>query len=100
MTCNCGWNVNSAIHFPSFSSHSVVYKVQGTVEILRRYYPELRDPDYASTVTLGHARYSTNTNSIFERVQPFDVMGHNGEFNTISRFRLEAAMLGIDLDPQ
>ncbi|RMG83466.1 MAG: glutamate synthase, partial [Chloroflexi bacterium] len=30
------------IHFPSFSSHSVVYKVQGTVEILRRYYPELR----------------------------------------------------------
>ncbi len=87
------------IHFPSFSSHSVVYKVQGTVEILRRYYPELRDPDYASTVTLGHARYSTNTNPIFERVQPFNVMGHNGEFNTISRFRLEAGMLGIDLSP-
>ncbi len=86
------------VHFPSFSSHSVVYKVQGTVEILRRYYPELRDPDYASTVTLGHARYSTNTNSIFERVQPFGVMGHNGEFNTISRFRLEAGMIGIHLD--
>ncbi|MBZ0280494.1 MAG: alpha-hydroxy-acid oxidizing protein [Anaerolineae bacterium] len=87
------------VHFPSISSHSVVYKVQGTVEILRRYYPELRDPDYASSVTLGHARYSTNTNSIFERVQPFGVMGHNGEFNTISRFRLESAMLGIQLDP-
>jgi len=86
-------------HFPSFSSHSVVYKVQGTVEILRRYYPELRDPDYASTVTLGHARYSTNTNSIFERVQPFGVLGHNGEFNTISRFRIEAGMLGMELDP-
>ena len=39
------------VHFPSFSSHSVVYKMQGTVEILRRYYPELRDPDYASTIT-------------------------------------------------
>jgi glutamate synthase (NADPH/NADH) large chain len=87
------------VHFPSFSSHSVVFKVQGTVEILRRYYPELRDPDYASTVTLGHARYSTNTDPIFERVQPFNVLGHNGEFNTISRFRLEAAMLGVDLDP-
>ncbi len=87
------------VHFPSFSAHSVVYKVQGTVEILRRYYPELRDPEYASTVTLGHARYSTNTNPIFERVQPFNVIGHNGEFNTISRFRLEAAMLGINLDP-
>ncbi|HYO87869.1 MAG TPA: glutamate synthase-related protein, partial [Candidatus Limnocylindrales bacterium] len=87
------------VHFPSFSSRSVVYKVQGTVEILRRYYPELRDPQYASTVTLGHARYSTNTNPIFERVQPFNVIGHNGEFNTISRFRLEAQMLGIPLDP-
>ncbi|MCL4255481.1 MAG: glutamate synthase, partial [Anaerolineae bacterium] len=87
------------VHLPSFSAHSVVYKVQGTVEILRRYYPELRDPDYASTVTLGHARYSTNTNPIFERAQPFGVLGHNGEFNTISRFRMEASMLGIHLAP-
>ncbi|MBC7811447.1 MAG: alpha-hydroxy-acid oxidizing protein [Burkholderiales bacterium] len=87
------------VHFASFSSSSVVYKVQGTVEILRRYYPELRDPDFASTVTLGHARYSTNTNSNFERVQPFNLLGHNGEFNTISRFRLEASMVDIPLDP-
>ncbi|MFZ4813580.1 MAG: glutamate synthase-related protein [Phototrophicaceae bacterium] len=87
------------VHIPSMSSYSVVYKVQGTVEILRRYYPELRDPDFASTVTLGHARYSTNTNPIFERVQPFGVLGHNGEFNTVSRFKMEAGMLGIALDP-
>ncbi|MBE2270737.1 MAG: alpha-hydroxy-acid oxidizing protein [Anaerolinea sp.] len=87
------------VHFASFSSRSVVYKVQGTVEILRRYYPELQDTEYASTVTLGHARYSTNTNPVFERAQPFNVLGHNGEFNTISRFRLEAAMLGIQLSP-
>lgn len=85
------------VHFPSFSSHSVVYKVQGTVEILRRYYPELRDPDYASSVTMGHARYSTNTNPVFQRAQPFNVLGHNGEFNTISRFRIEANMLDIPL---
>lgn len=85
------------IHFPSFSAHSVVYKVQGTIEILRRYYPELRDPDYASTITMGHARYSTNTNPIFERAQPFSIIGHNGEFNTISRFRLESSMLGIPM---
>jgi glutamate synthase (NADPH/NADH) large chain len=85
------------VHFPSFSAHSVVYKVQGTIEILRRYYPELRDPDYASAVTMGHARYSTNTNPIFERAQPFSLIGHNGEFNTISRFRMEAEMLGIPI---
>lgn len=87
------------IHFASLSAHSVVYKVQGSVEILRRYYPELRDPDYASTITMGHARYSTNTNPIFERAQPFGLLGHNGEFNTISRFRIEAEMLGIELNP-
>ena len=85
------------VHFPSFSAHSVVYKVQGTIEILRRYYPELRDPDYASAVTMGHARYSTNTNPIFERAQPFCLIGHNGEFNTISRFRLESEMLKIPM---
>ena len=85
------------VHFPSFSSHSVVYKVQGTIEILRRYYPELRDPDYASSLTMGHARYSTNTNPIFERAQPFCLIGHNGEFNTISRFRLESEMLKIPM---
>ena len=85
------------VHFPSFSAHSVVYKVQGTIEILRRYYPELRDPDYASAITMGHARYSTNTNPIFERAQPFSIIGHNGEFNTISRFRLESDMLRIPL---
>ncbi len=85
------------IHFPSFSAHSVVYKVQGTIEILRRYYPELRDPDYASSITMGHARYSTNTNPIFERAQPFNLIEHNGEFNTISRFRLESEMLDIPM---
>jgi glutamate synthase (NADPH) large chain len=85
------------VHFASFSSHSVVYKVQGTIEILRRYYPELRHPEYASAITMGHARYSTNTNPIFERAQPFNLIGHNGEFNTISRFRMEAQMLGVPL---
>ena len=85
------------VHFPSFSAHSVVYKVQGTIEILRRYYPELRDPDYASSITMGHARYSTNTNPIFERAQPFNLIEHNGEFNTISRFRLESEMLDIPM---
>src|SRR5690606_30340704 len=44
-----------------------------------------------------HARYSTNTMSIFERVQPFHLLGHNGEFNTISRFRQEARQVGAYL---
>ncbi len=84
-------------HFASLSAHTVVYKMRGAVEVLPRYFPELRNPDYCSAITLGHARYSTNTRSSFERVQPFAVLGHNGEFNTINRLRDEAAMLDVQL---
>ncbi|MCI0709947.1 MAG: glutamate synthase-related protein [Chloroflexi bacterium] len=87
------------IHFASLSSHVVVYKMRGAVEALIRYYPELRNPEYCTAITIGHARYSTNTRSSFERVQPFSVLGHNGEFNTIARLRDEAGMLGVQLVP-
>jgi glutamate synthase (NADPH/NADH) large chain len=87
------------VHFCSLSSHSVVYKVRGSAEVLSRYYPELRQPDFMSAITLGHNRYSTNTTSAFVRVQPFTLLGHNGEINTIKKLRQEFAMLGIDLVP-
>jgi glutamate synthase (NADPH) large chain len=48
-------------------------------------------------MTLGHNRYSTNTLSSFFRVQPFSVLGHNGEINTISKLRDEARMIGVPL---
>ncbi len=85
------------IHVASLSSHSVVYKVRGSVETLYHYYPELRSRDYTSALTIGHARYSTNTTTIFERVQPFTLLGHNGEINTITRLREQAEMLGTQL---
>ncbi len=85
------------IHVASLSSHSVVYKVRGSVETLYHYYPELRSRDFTSAITIGHARYSTNTTTIFERVQPFTLLGHNGEINTIARLREQAEMLGTQL---
>lgn len=87
----------TAIHVASLSSHSVVYKVRGSVETLYHYYPELRSRDYTSAITIGHARYSTNTTTVFERVQPFTLLGHNGEINTITRLREQAEMLGTQL---
>ena len=48
-------------------------------------------------MTLGHNRYSTNTLSSFFRVQPFSVLGHNGEINTIAKLRDEARMIGVPL---
>jgi glutamate synthase (NADPH/NADH) large chain len=83
------------VHIASLSSYSVVYKVRGSIETLYQYYPELRNPDYTTAITLGHARYSTNTSTAFERVQPFSLLGHNGEINTIARLREQAEMIGV-----
>jgi len=85
------------ISFASLSSYSVVYKVRGSVETLARYYPELQDRDFDTSMALCHSRYSTNTVSNFERTQPFALLGHNGEINTISRFRQEARQLDVAL---
>lgn len=85
------------VHFLSLSPHSVVYKMRGSVETLVRYFPDLQDLSYDTSVVLCHARYSTNTVSNFERSQPFSLLGHNGEINTITRFRLEAEQIGAVL---
>ena len=76
---------NEHIHVASLSQYHAVYKVMGAGDILPKYYPDLADPIAASTMTLGHNRFSTNTQSSFFRVQPFSVLGHNGEINTIAK---------------
>ncbi len=88
---------NPAIHVASLSDSYVVYKVMGAGDILPKYYSDLNSPLVASTMTLGHNRYSTNTLSNFFRVQPFSVIGHNGEINTIAKLRDEADMIGVPL---
>jgi len=88
---------DTPVHFLSLSPHIVVYKVRGSVETLSRYYPDLQDRNYDTAVVLCHARYSTNTVSNFDRAQPFALLGHNGEINTITRLRLEAEQIGAIL---
>jgi glutamate synthase (NADPH) large chain len=48
---------------------------------------------------IGHNRYSTNTWPSFKRVQPFSLLGHNGEINTIAKLRQEARMLNVPIHP-
>ncbi|PYZ92461.1 glutamate synthase [Salipaludibacillus keqinensis] len=95
LTIECEKNL--AVHVASLSNENVVYKVMGAGDILPKYYADLADPLVASTTTLGHNRYSTNTLSNFFRVQPFSVIGHNGEINTIAKLRDEANMVGVPL---
>ena len=85
------------IHVASLSNYNVVYKVMGAGDILPKFYHDLANPIVASTMTLGHNRYSTNTLSNFFRVQPFSVLGHNGEINTIAKLRDEARMIDVPL---
>ncbi|MDR6124778.1 glutamate synthase domain-containing protein 1 [Bacillus sp. SLBN-46] len=91
------FETNDEVHVASLSQNHVVYKVMGAGDILPRYYHDLAHPLVASTMTLGHNRYSTNTLSSFFRVQPFSVLGHNGEINTIAKLRDEAKMIGVPL---
>jgi glutamate synthase (NADPH) large chain len=88
---------NEAIHVASLSQDYAVYKVLGAGDILPKYYKDLADPLIASTMTLGHNRYSTNTLSSFFRVQPFSILGHNGEINTIQKLREEALKISVPL---
>ena len=87
------------VHMPSFSATTCVYKVMGAPKILGEYYPDLVDERFETVGCFGHNRYSTNTWPSFKRVQPFSVLGHNGEINTIAQLRQEATMLGVPIDP-
>ncbi len=87
------------IHIPSFSATTCVYKVMGAPDVLGEYYPDLRDERAETIGCFGHNRYSTNTWPSFKRVQPFSVLGHNGEINTIEQLRQEARMLGVPIEP-
>ncbi|MDX6663061.1 MAG: glutamate synthase large chain [Solirubrobacterales bacterium] len=87
------------VHIPSLSSASCVYKVMGAPTVLGEYYPDLTDERFETVSVLGHNRYSTNTWPSFKRVQPFGVLGHNGEINTIAQLRQEAVMLGVPIQP-
>jgi glutamate synthase (NADPH) large chain len=87
------------LHVASCSTDVAVYKLLGSPSALARYYADLADPRTKTAVVLAHERYSTNTWPTFARVQPFGVLGHNGEINTIERLRTEARMLGVPLPP-
>jgi glutamate synthase (NADPH) large chain len=86
------------VHIASLSPTTCVYKLMGAPEVLGAYYPDLTDERADTVACFGHNRYSTNTWPSFRRVQPFSVLGHNGEINTIEQLRQEAGMLGTPIE--
>ncbi len=71
------------VYIPSFSSKTIVYKGLFVAPQLRKFYLDLRNPDYETALCLFHQRYSTNTFPNWFLAQPFRMLGHNGEINTL-----------------
>ena len=67
----------------SLSTRCVVYKGMLTPAQLRSYYKDLSDPRFASAIAMVHSRFSTNTRPMWKLAQPFRMLCHNGEINTI-----------------
>ncbi len=67
----------------SFSSRTIVYKGLMIATALDRFYPDLQHPSFQSAFAIYHQRYSTNTFPTWKLAQPFRMLAHNGEINTI-----------------
>ncbi|QII70811.1 glutamate synthase large subunit [Apibacter sp. B3706] len=72
----------------SLSTKTIVYKGMLTSLQLRHYFPDLLHPNFTSAIALVHSRFSTNTFPTWDLAQPFRLVGHNGEINTIKGNRL------------
>ncbi|MBX9746706.1 MAG: glutamate synthase large subunit, partial [Hyphomonadaceae bacterium] len=67
----------------SLSAKRLVYKGMFLAQQIDSFYPDLRDERFVSSVAIYHQRYSTNTFPQWRLAQPFRMLAHNGEINTL-----------------
>ena len=67
----------------SLSSKNIVYKGMLSSVQVREYFPDLTQPYFTSGLAVVHSRFSTNTFPTWSLAQPFRLLAHNGEINTI-----------------
>ena len=67
----------------SLSTRSIIYKGMFLAEQVTAFYPDLLDELFVSNFAVYHQRYSTNTFPTWRLAQPFRVLAHNGEINTV-----------------
>ena len=79
-------------YLPSLSTKVLIYKGMFTSGQLGEYYLDLHDKRFQSGIALVHSRFSTNTFPSWDLAQPFRMLAHNGEINTVkgNRFWMEA----------
>ncbi|TNE59625.1 MAG: glutamate synthase large subunit [Alphaproteobacteria bacterium] len=67
----------------SLSCRSIIYKGMFLAEQVDTFYPDLKDERFVSAFAIYHQRYSTNTFPTWWLAQPFRMLAHNGEINTL-----------------
>ncbi len=70
-------------YFCSLSCRSIIYKGMFLAEHVDTFYPDLKDEKFISSFAIYHQRYSTNTFPTWRLAQPFRMLAHNGEINTL-----------------
>ena len=73
----------SDFYICSLSCQSIVYKGMFLAEQLSNFYPDIQNENFISRYAVYHQRYSTNTFPTWSLAQPFRVIAHNGEINTL-----------------
>ena len=71
------------LYLCSLSARSIIYKGMFLAESLTDFYPDLVDERFISRFAIYHQRYSTNTFPTWRLAQPFRMLAHNGEINTL-----------------
>ena len=72
-----------SLYIASLSCRSIIYKGMMLAEQVAEFYPDLLDPRFESAFAIYHQRYSTNTFPQWWLAQPFRMLAHNGEINTL-----------------
>jgi glutamate synthase (NADPH/NADH) large chain len=67
----------------SLSVQTIIYKGMFLAEDIDNFYPDLKDERFVSRAAIYHQRYSTNTFPQWWLAQPFRMLAHNGEINTL-----------------
>ncbi|MDU8927992.1 glutamate synthase large subunit [Alisedimentitalea sp. MJ-SS2] len=73
----------AGLYIASLSCRSIIYKGMMLAEQVAVFYPDLQDEKFQSSYALYHQRYSTNTFPQWWLAQPFRMLAHNGEINTL-----------------
>ncbi len=71
------------LYIASMSCRSIIYKGMMLAQDVANFYPDLMDDRFESAFAIYHQRYSTNTFPQWWLAQPFRMLAHNGEINTL-----------------